>query len=267
MILGADAAGSTRTATRSSSTAVIAAPAGPGRDARPEAVAALRGAPGPIAERVAVPPAQPAAQAGRAVVRRGRLPETAWLTAYRMLFVRSGLRPVQTVLVQGASGGVATALVALGRAAGYRMSVTGRARRSARRPRARRRPGLRDWCRLPSGSTASWRPSARPPGCTASSPSARRRHRHLADHRLHPGRSSTDLLHPAVGDRFDDGHPRGARLFHQDVPDCPSRPAGVRCGTAVHRGSGRTSPACSRAAPRASRLPLPDLPPGVASVE
>jgi NADPH:quinone reductase-like Zn-dependent oxidoreductase len=43
-----------------------------------------------------------------------------------MLFVRSGLRPGQTVLVQGASGGVATALVALGARAGYRMWVTGR---------------------------------------------------------------------------------------------------------------------------------------------
>jgi NADPH:quinone reductase-like Zn-dependent oxidoreductase len=51
---------------------------------------------------------------------------TAWLTAYRMLFVRSGLRPGSTVLVQGASGGVATALVELGSAAGYRMWVTGR---------------------------------------------------------------------------------------------------------------------------------------------
>ena len=51
---------------------------------------------------------------------------TAWLTAYRMLFVKSGLRPGQTVLVQGASGGVATALIALGKAAGYRMWVTGR---------------------------------------------------------------------------------------------------------------------------------------------
>ena len=36
---------------------------------------------------------------------------TAWLTAYRMLFVKSGLRPGQIMLVQGASGGVATALV------------------------------------------------------------------------------------------------------------------------------------------------------------
>ena len=81
---------------------------------------------GTLAERVAVP-------------RRNLLPKpadlsfaeaaclpTAWLTAYRMLFVRSGLRPGQTVLVQGASGGVATALIVLGRAAGYRMWVTGR---------------------------------------------------------------------------------------------------------------------------------------------
>lgn len=50
----------------------------------------------------------------------------AWLTAYRMLFVRSGLRPGQRMLVQGASGGVATALVQLGRAAGIQVWVTGR---------------------------------------------------------------------------------------------------------------------------------------------
>ncbi|HWE91474.1 MAG TPA: zinc-binding dehydrogenase, partial [Pseudonocardiaceae bacterium] len=51
---------------------------------------------------------------------------TAWLTAYRMLFVQSGLRPGQTMLVQGASGGVSTALIALGKAAGMRVWVTGR---------------------------------------------------------------------------------------------------------------------------------------------
>lgn len=51
---------------------------------------------------------------------------TAWLTAYRMLFVKSGLRPGQTFLVQGASGGVATALIQLGTAAGFRVWVTGR---------------------------------------------------------------------------------------------------------------------------------------------
>jgi len=51
---------------------------------------------------------------------------TAWLTAYRMLFTKSGLRPGQTMLVQGASGGVSTALIQLGRAAGLRVWVTGR---------------------------------------------------------------------------------------------------------------------------------------------
>jgi NADPH:quinone reductase-like Zn-dependent oxidoreductase len=51
---------------------------------------------------------------------------TAWLTAYRMLFTRSELSPGSTVLVQGAGGGVSTALVALGSAAGYRVWVTSR---------------------------------------------------------------------------------------------------------------------------------------------
>ena len=39
---------------------------------------------------------------------------TAWLTAYRMLFTNSGVQPGGTVLVQGAGGGVATALIQLG---------------------------------------------------------------------------------------------------------------------------------------------------------
>lgn len=51
---------------------------------------------------------------------------TAWLTAYKMLFVNSGLVPGQLMLVQGASGGVSTALVQLGRAAGFEVWVTGR---------------------------------------------------------------------------------------------------------------------------------------------
>jgi NADPH:quinone reductase-like Zn-dependent oxidoreductase len=51
---------------------------------------------------------------------------TAWLTAYRMLFTKSGLRPGQTVLVQGASGGVATACITMARAAGYRVWATAR---------------------------------------------------------------------------------------------------------------------------------------------
>lgn len=51
---------------------------------------------------------------------------TAWLTAYRMLFTQAQVQPGSTVLVQGAGGGVATALVVLGSRAGYRMWVTSR---------------------------------------------------------------------------------------------------------------------------------------------
>ena len=59
---------------------------------------------------------------------------TAYLTAYRMLF--AGRRPAgrRRVLVQGAGGGVATALILLGRAAGYRVWATSRS--EAKRERA-----------------------------------------------------------------------------------------------------------------------------------
>lgn len=59
---------------------------------------------------------------------------TAWLTAYRMLFVQSSLRPGQSVLVQGASGGVATAAISMARAAG--MTVYATARTEAKQARA-----------------------------------------------------------------------------------------------------------------------------------
>src|SRR5882724_6358076 len=52
---------------------------------------------------------------------------TAWLTAYRALFTKSGLRAGETVLVQGATGGMATALIQLGRAAGFEVWATSRA--------------------------------------------------------------------------------------------------------------------------------------------
>ena len=51
---------------------------------------------------------------------------TAWLTAYRMLFTRAAVVPGSTLLVQGAGGGVATALIALARAAGLRVWATSR---------------------------------------------------------------------------------------------------------------------------------------------
>ncbi len=51
---------------------------------------------------------------------------TAWLTAYRMLTNDSGLGAGDTVLIQGASGGVASAATALGAALGFRVWATGR---------------------------------------------------------------------------------------------------------------------------------------------
>ena len=59
---------------------------------------------------------------------------TAWLTAYRMLFVQGDCKPGETVLVQGAGGGVATALITLGRAAG--LTVLATSRDEAKRTRA-----------------------------------------------------------------------------------------------------------------------------------
>src|SRR6476469_949274 len=81
---------------------------------------------GTMAERVAVPRRNVLPKSPELSFAEAACLPTAWLTAYRMLFVRSGLRPGQTVLVQGASGGVATALIVLGKAAGYRIWVTGR---------------------------------------------------------------------------------------------------------------------------------------------
>ncbi|MFF3749581.1 zinc-binding dehydrogenase [Streptomyces sp. NPDC002018] len=59
---------------------------------------------------------------------------TAWLTAYRMLFTNAGVRPGDSVLVQGAGGGVATAAIVLGSAAGLRVYAT--SRDAAKRARA-----------------------------------------------------------------------------------------------------------------------------------
>ena len=68
---------------------------------------------GTLAEKVAVPTVNliPRPESLDAVA-AACLP-TAYLTAYRMLFTRAALRPGQSVLVQGASGGVATASILL----------------------------------------------------------------------------------------------------------------------------------------------------------
>jgi NADPH:quinone reductase-like Zn-dependent oxidoreductase len=105
---------------------------------------------GTLAERVAVPRRNLVPKPEALSFEEAACLPTAWLTAYRMLFTQGGLAPGQRVLIQGAAGGVATALIQLGVAAGLEVWVTSRAeekRRLARTRRSRRTPGC------PSAST------------------------------------------------------------------------------------------------------------------
>jgi NADPH:quinone reductase-like Zn-dependent oxidoreductase len=133
MILGSDAAGVTPDGQDVVVHAVVGAT---GHGVGPTETRSLLSEryPGTFAERVAVPtwnllPKPPELSFAEAAC----LP-TAWLTAYRMLFTAGGARPGDRVLVQGAGGGVSTAAVLLGAAAGLEVHVT--SRDEARRARA-----------------------------------------------------------------------------------------------------------------------------------
>ena len=82
--------------------------------------------PGALAEKVAVPARNIIPKPPELSFEHAACLPTAWLTAYRMLFTRGRVTPGMTVLVQGAGGGVATALTVLGSAAGVRVWVTSR---------------------------------------------------------------------------------------------------------------------------------------------
>jgi NADPH:quinone reductase-like Zn-dependent oxidoreductase len=89
---------------------------------------------GTFAEHVVVPRANVVPKpASLSFAEAATLP-TAWLTAYRMLFTQGNLKAGDTVLVQGAGGGVATALIILARAAGLKVLAT--SRDEAKRARA-----------------------------------------------------------------------------------------------------------------------------------
>ena len=128
---------------------------------------------------------------------------TAWLTAYRMLFRRGGVTPGQTVLVQGAGGGVASAA---DRARHARPALRvwvdeplgGQARQGGR---ARRRPGVRAAAPAsPSASTSVMETRRRRrPGATRSVAQARRHvgRRRRDQRRRAAGRAHPGLLPPA----------------------------------------------------------------------
>jgi NADPH:quinone reductase-like Zn-dependent oxidoreductase len=85
--------------------------------------------PGSFAQRVAVPTRNLVPKPGDLTFEEAACLPTAWLTAYRMLFTRGDVKPGSTILVQGAGGGVSTALIVLAHAAGIRVWVTSREER------------------------------------------------------------------------------------------------------------------------------------------
>lgn len=136
MTLGCDAAGIDEDGNEVVVHAVVGDPAAGGGDETLDPRRSLLSEryQGTFAERVAVPRRNLVPKPAALTWEEAACLPTAWLTAYRMLFTRSGASPGSTVLVQGAGGGLSTALVVLARAAGMRVWVT--SRDEAKRARA-----------------------------------------------------------------------------------------------------------------------------------
>jgi NADPH:quinone reductase-like Zn-dependent oxidoreductase len=127
MILGCDAAGVDQEGNEVIVHSVISSPDWEGDETLdPRRSLLSEKHPGTFAERVAIPRRNLVPKPAEFSFEEAACLPTAWLTAYRMLFTNADLSPGATVLVQGSGGGVATAAIALGRAAGLRVWVTGR---------------------------------------------------------------------------------------------------------------------------------------------
>ncbi|GAA1730221.1 zinc-binding dehydrogenase [Isoptericola hypogeus] len=133
MTLGTDAAGVTPDGSRVVVHGVIGADGHGVGPREPRSLLSER-YPGTLAERVAVPTANLVPLPDELSFAEAACLPTAWLTAYRMLFGAASLAPGDRVLVQGAGGGVATATIVLGAAAG--LEVTATSRSAAKRARA-----------------------------------------------------------------------------------------------------------------------------------
>jgi NADPH:quinone reductase-like Zn-dependent oxidoreductase len=128
MILGCDAAGVDADGNEVVVHSVISDPLAAVRDETLDPARSLLSEryDGTFAERVAVPRRNLVPKPSALSFQEAACLPTAYLTAFRMLFDKSGAEPGSTVLVQGAGGGVATALILLGSAAGYRIWATSR---------------------------------------------------------------------------------------------------------------------------------------------
>ena len=127
MILGCDAAGYDEDGNEVVVHAVVSDPAWTGDETLdPRRSLLSERHQGTFADRVVVPRNNVIAKPSSLSFEEAACLPTAWLTAYRMLFVQGGLKPGDTVLVQGAGGGVATALITLARAGGLTVLATSR---------------------------------------------------------------------------------------------------------------------------------------------
>src|SRR4051794_35952182 len=127
MILGCDAAGIDADGNEVLVHAVIGDPAWRGDETEdPRRSLLSERHQGTLADRVAVPRANVVPKPASLSFEEAACLPTAWLTAYRMLFVQGALKPGDSVLVQGAGGGVATALISLASAAGLKTFATSR---------------------------------------------------------------------------------------------------------------------------------------------
>lgn len=128
MILGGDAAGVTADGREVVCHGVVVGADGMGDEGDPDVRFSLFSEhhPGTHAELLAVPSVNLIDKPAELSFAEAACLPVAYLTAYRMLFVQGGFRPGDTVLVQGAGGGVSTAAILLGRAAGLRIWVTSR---------------------------------------------------------------------------------------------------------------------------------------------
>lgn len=127
MILGCDATGYSDAGDRVIVYPVISSPEWKGDETLdPKRSLLSEVYPGTFADEVWVPAKNVVALPEGISMEAGACLPTSWLTAFRMLTECSNLKSGDTVLIQGASGGVATAATILGKALGYRVWVTSR---------------------------------------------------------------------------------------------------------------------------------------------
>ena len=151
MILGTDAAGVTDDGREVIVYAVIGEAINGDETIDPGRTLLSEKFPGTLAQKVRVPARNLIDKPAGITFEEAACLPTAYLTAYRMLATKSGTKPGDTVLVQGAGGGVSTAAIVLGKALGLKVWVTSRD------------AAKREWA-LTVGADAAFEPGAKLPG-------------------------------------------------------------------------------------------------------